>query len=412
MVPGAAIGVLQGGVTTTACCGVADVSSDEQVTVETRFSVGSLTKSMVATVIAWLANAGRLSLDDPVAAHVPELHAAQWAARATVRDLLANRSGLPLREALEFDFASAGPEDDDVLSRFAARIAEAEPTTAVWSYTNAGWCVLGHVVETVTGLTWEEAMRAHLLAPLAMEQTTFATQPVAVPRAAGHRVTSDGPVPVPPLETRRLGPAGTTMISTVSDMMRFASIHLEDSSLALLRESSTDIRIDPWFDAWCQGLARFDWNGGPVWGWDGLVSGERGFLRLLPRQRGAIVLFTNGSTGRAMYRSLFRDSLESAFGVRMPPLHLEASVRAAGDLARFAGVYAWPDRRAEVKATDTGLVIDADGVSMEVSPIDDRTFLVDAGDPDNPTVTFGAFDERGRPQALYLMLWALPLVER
>jgi D-alanyl-D-alanine carboxypeptidase len=71
-VPGAAIGLLRDGSITTAYHGVSDVTTGEQVTPRTRFSVGSLTKSMVATVIARLAEAGLLSLDDPVAAHVPE----------------------------------------------------------------------------------------------------------------------------------------------------------------------------------------------------------------------------------------------------------------------------------------------------------------------------------------------------
>ena len=57
---------------------------------------------MVATAVARLVDAGRLSLDDSVAAHVPELRGAGWAARATVRDVLANRSRLPLRAELEF----------------------------------------------------------------------------------------------------------------------------------------------------------------------------------------------------------------------------------------------------------------------------------------------------------------------
>ena len=74
-VPGAAIGVLREGAATTACCAVADLRTGEPVTSGTRFSVGSLTKSMVATVIAGLAGTGRSSLDDPVAAHVPELPA-------------------------------------------------------------------------------------------------------------------------------------------------------------------------------------------------------------------------------------------------------------------------------------------------------------------------------------------------
>ena len=39
---------------------------------------------------------------------------------------------------------------------------------------------------------------------------------------------------------------------------------------------------------------------------------------------------------------------------------------------------------------------------------DDRTFLVDVDDPDDPTMTFGAFDAGGRPGVLYQMLWGLP----
>ena len=72
-VPGAALGILRAGTTTTAYHGLADVATGTPVAPETRFSVGSLTKSMVATVVVRLAGLGRLSLDDPIAARVPEL---------------------------------------------------------------------------------------------------------------------------------------------------------------------------------------------------------------------------------------------------------------------------------------------------------------------------------------------------
>ena len=85
------------------------------------------------------------------------------------------------------------------------------------------------------------------------------------------------------------------------------------------------------------------------------------------------------------------------FGIGMPALRLEPSPGAARDLSRFAGVYAWPDRRSDVTATDTRLVIESEDGAVEALPLDDRTFLVDSADPDNPTVTFGAFDESGRP---------------
>ena len=407
-VPGAAIGVLREGEVASASWGIADVRTREPVTPETRFAVGSLAKSMVATALARLAADGALSLDDPATGHVPELRGSGWAESVTIRDLLANRSRLPLRAALEFsDFEGA---DDDVLARFAAEVAIGEPMGEFWSYTNAGWCVLGRALEKSTGLTWEEAMRATLLAPLGMNETTFVMLSPAEPRATGHEVTGTGTVPAEPWTPRALGPAGSTLLSTTTDILRFARRHLEDPALAVLRETHEEIRIHGWLDAWCLGQARFDWEGGPVWGWDGLISGERAVLRLLPEQRSAIVVLTNGSTGRAMCRSLLRELTSECFGMSEPALQLEPSPGAAGDLSRFAGVYAWPDRSWTVRATEATLVIEGDGCTVEALPIDDRTFLVDPDDPDNPTVTFGAFDDSGRPAVLYVMLWGLPRV--
>lgn len=165
-------------------------------------------------------------------AHVPELRGSGWAESATLRDLLANRSGLPLLAGLEFGFAGRKDEDDGALSRLAADIAAAVPTSSFWSYTNVGWCLLGRVIETATGTAWEDAIRLGLAADAGMRQTTFATDPLGNRRAAGHAVTADGPVPVEPLIARAYGPAGTSVVSTVTDLLRFAALHLEDSPLA------------------------------------------------------------------------------------------------------------------------------------------------------------------------------------
>jgi CubicO group peptidase (beta-lactamase class C family) len=407
-VPGAAIGVLHGGVATLACYGTADTRTGAPVTTESRFGAGSLTKSMVATVVARLAQEGRLSLDDRLAAHVPELRGTTWAERASVRDLLANRSGLPLRTALEFDSAAREDEGDDVLSRFAARVAAEEPTKVAWSYTNAGWCLLGRAIETVTGRVWEEAMRANLLAPAGMRETIFATESDSHHRVSGHELTAEGAVPVEPLVVRALGPAGRSVASTVGDMLRFAALHLADPALATLRRPLPALRIHGWLDGWSFGWAWFDWEGGRVWGWDSSLDGERAVLRFVPEQHAAVVLMANGSTGRALYRSLFAELMPSLFGIRVPPLRLDAEPGAAGDLLRFAGVYAWPDRRFEVTAADTCLRIRSEQGEAEALPLDECTFVVDPLDPDEPTVTFGEFDAAGRPGVLYDGLWALP----
>lgn len=129
---------------------------------------------MVATVIARLADAGRLTLDDPVAAHVPELHGSGLAKGATLRGFLANRSGLPLRAGLELGFASRTAGDDGALARLTADTNGSLPVANFWSYTNVGWCVLGCVIETVTGAAWENAMRRHLFDWAGMRETSFA----------------------------------------------------------------------------------------------------------------------------------------------------------------------------------------------------------------------------------------------
>ena len=117
---------------------------------------------------------------------------------------------------------------------------------------------------------------------------------------------------------------------------------------------------------------------------------------------------TNANTGRAMYRTLFTELMESMFGIEVPALRLDAATRAAGDLSLFAGVYAWPDRRVEIEADRSRLLIKSERGEAEARPLDERTFLVDDMDPDNPTVTFSAFDAVGRPRVLYEMLWGLP----
>jgi CubicO group peptidase (beta-lactamase class C family) len=405
-VPGAALGILKGDAVSTAACGVASTATGQPVTPDTRFAVGSLAKPMVATAIARLAEAGRLSLDDPASAHIPELRGTDWGERDTLRDLLANRSRCPLRAELEF--GNFPGDDDGVLARFATKVASEVPSGSSWSYTNAGWCLLGRVLETVTGLVWEEAMRTCLLDPLRLEQTTFVAAPVAEPRASGHEATPEGLARAEPWAPRALGPAGSTLLSTIADLVRFARVQLEDPALAVLRAPAAEIRIHAWFDAWCLGWARFDWEGGPVWGWDGLLPGQRAVLRLVPDEHGAVILLTNSSTGRLLYRSLLPDLMDAEFGIRVPPLSLETSSDAARDLSRFAGVYAWPDRSIEVSARNATLSIESTSGVTEALPLDDRTFLIDRDDPDVPTMTFGAFDEQGRPGALYEMLWAFP----
>jgi CubicO group peptidase (beta-lactamase class C family) len=405
-VPGTAFGLLRNGSTTTAYVGVADVRTAQPVSAATRFGIGSLTKSMVAAAVAILAAERRLSFDDPVATHVPELRRCGWAQEATLRDLMANRSPVPLLSSLEFGFDEHADGDDRALARLVAELADRAPAGRHWSYANLGWCVLGRAIETVTGGAWEDAM-PRLLAPVGLSGTTWTTGE-DLARAVGHDESGDGPVPVEPLLSRAYSPAGSTIVSTLEDMLRFAAWHLAHPVAAPLRVVHSDVSIHGWLDGWGLGLGRFDWGGVEVWGWDGVASGQRSVLRLLHDRSAAFVLLSNGRAGRALAFSILADIVPEVCGIGYAGPSLEPSPDAPDRFTAYAGTYGWPDRRVEVTATSRGLQVIEDGVGRPAVPLDRRTFLVDRDDPDVPTITFADFDASGRPGVLYDMVWGLP----
>jgi CubicO group peptidase (beta-lactamase class C family) len=405
-VPGAGVGLVVDGEVYTAYSGLADRAAGTPVTPATRFGIGSLTKSMVASALAMLAADRRLAFDDPVAIHVPELRSCAWAQASSLRDLLANRSPIPLTSALEFGFEEHKDEDDQALTRLVSAVSAGVPSGGHWSYSNMGWCVLGRVIETVTGDVWDEAM-PRLLAPVGLSETIWTTSGSAN-RAVGYDSSPDGPVPLEPLLCRAYSPAGATIASTLPDMLRYAAWHLAEPVLAVLREVHAEVSIRGWLDAWGLGWGKFDWGGEAVWGWDGVVHGQRSVLRLLPNRATAAVVLTNGSAGRALARGVLMDGGPDWFGLAVPPLPQNSAPAPPERLSLYRGAYGWPDRRVDVQATDRSMTVTEEGVTRQALPLGSGIFLIDPGNPDTPTITFADFDRNGRPGVLYDMVWGLP----
>ena len=394
-VVGASLGVLRDGSIEAFESGTADGA--RPVTPDTRFQIASITKPMVAAVLAMLAEERRLSFDDPVAKHVPEL--AAWPDDVTLRRLMAGTAGITLTEHREFVFRADG---EDALALVAAGQAGEPRTDVRWTYSNTAWNLLGRAIETASGMEWESAMRAHLFEPLGLHATTFRTFDAATHAQHfllinGERATAD------PWSNRALGPSGGSVWSTASDVARFASMLLDDR-FAPLRDVHADVFVPHFADRWCLGLARFDWDGGPVWGWDGIGVGHRAVMRMVPSSSGALVLLTNTNTGRVMYRSLFEDLMPALFGVTVPPIPLDPGPPV--DPARYAGTYAWRDRSMTV---GDDLILTRESGTARLTPIDEHTFSIEGAPAEAPTLTFD-LDENGRARALFFLVWAYPRV--
>ncbi len=350
--------------------GVANLRTGLRATPSTVFQIGSVTKVYTATLVLQLVEQGRLDLDAPIARALPELRliAPELTETITIRHLLTHTSGIDGDH-----FADMG-RGDDVLELYVASCAQLPQLYTpgdMCSYCNAGWSILGRVVEVATGKTWDGALRENLLQPLGCEATvTLPEEAILHSVAIGHLpgegadVTAPRPSPAWSLP-RALGPAGQ-ICATAADVLRFARMHLDagravDGTQVLSAETVARMQqphielIDRMLgDFWALGWFGSDLDGGRTIGHDGNTIGQAAFMRLLPDHNVAAVLLTSGGLSRAMYEDLFSEVLADRAGVILRRTPAVPDVPASVDLNTFAGTYQRHGFRYEIVAGDDG----------------------------------------------------------
>lgn len=158
----------------------------------TRFNIGSISKAFTQVLIAQLAAEGRLSLDDKLIRHLPDYPDRSIAEKVTLQQLLAHRSGLGdiFNERYTPAAAARLRSLADYLPLFAGKPVEFEPGTAQ-RYSNAGYVVLGLVVERLTGKPFAEAARERIFAPAGMSASGWLARD-ALPADAAIGYTREG----------------------------------------------------------------------------------------------------------------------------------------------------------------------------------------------------------------------------
>jgi len=155
--------------------GVADLATQEPVTVDDYFRIASITKPMTATVILQLVDEGLVELDEPVETYLPGwLDGYPHAQEITIRQLMDHTNGL-VEYALSPEFyALAGQRSDVAITTSEIRewLAEQEPLFAPgaeYSYETGGFLTLGDVIEAVTGNSAAAEMRTRIFEPAGAE---------------------------------------------------------------------------------------------------------------------------------------------------------------------------------------------------------------------------------------------------
>lgn len=173
-VPGVALGIYYQHREYVRGYGVANVNHPLRVDGDTLFRIGSTTKTFTGTAIMRLVEMGKIDLNAPVRTYLPALKLADEsvAATVTVRQTLNHSAGW-----LGDDYVDYG-RGDDALTKYVAamvQLPQLTPVGQVLAYNNAAIDLAGRVVESVTGMPYEEAISKLVLAPLGLGRTGFFT---------------------------------------------------------------------------------------------------------------------------------------------------------------------------------------------------------------------------------------------
>lgn len=333
--------------------GKADLASGRDITCDTEFRVGSISKTFVALALLKLQGEGKINLESRLQDVAPEIPVKnRWQSSNPVRivNLLEHTAGFDDMEAAEvYNFKD--PYDYPLLDVF-KRFQEPEdvrwPPSTRMSYSNPGFGIAGYLIEKITHEPFDQYIRETILRPLGMANADFpftaankallATGYAGVPpRPVGYPyiyLRPAGDLKASPGELAKLvqfflqrGKAADAQIVQPSSIVRMESVETTSAAQHGLRLG--------------YGLANYSAvTGGVVThGHDGGIDGFISSYRYMPEQNWGYVVLLNGTqSGRALseLNELAIDFLSKDFAKTQQP----AISIAAADLEKFAGYYA------------------------------------------------------------------------
>jgi CubicO group peptidase (beta-lactamase class C family) len=315
--PGVAVGLLHEGEERVAGFGVTSTENPLEVTPDTLFQIGSITKTFTGTAAMRLVERGDLDLDIPVRTYLPGLKLSDEdvAARVTTRHLLTHTGGWI---GDYFDDFGTG---DDALARMCESLAmlpQLTPLGEVWSYNNAGFYLAGRVIELIAGKPYETALQELVLEPLGLEHTFFHQDDVMTRRfAVGHLRNDDGPQNVArPWGIGRAHHAAGGIAATVGDLLRYARFHMGDGEGALQRATLDEMQTSQLEVGSTFEFVGITWSisertGARLVGHSGGTNGQQSLFFFAPQHDLALAVLTNHQRGSDVAAAARAPALEA-----------------------------------------------------------------------------------------------------
>jgi D-alanyl-D-alanine carboxypeptidase len=311
--------------------GFANVATNESVTPNTRFAIGSLTKQLTAAAIMLLVEERKVSLSDELSTYVPSL---PGAGRITLRMLLDQNSGLHNYPWLN---EHAWPTRGAIALASVLAILSTDrldfPPGAKWEYSNANYAALAAVVERVSGVPFGTFLRTQLFKPLHMTASDFGY--AAQQRGAVAIGYVDGKPETPPLSLDLFSGAGGVVSSAhdlaLWDMALMHGTLLPTSYLAQVWQDG--ISTGPGAERYTMGWELATLAGHREFWHNGLAPGVGGtcYNAIFPDDGLAVAVLTNGFGAMGLPGRMVQE-IAAAYGVGPPPQPAAVPTVAPGDV--------------------------------------------------------------------------------
>ena len=390
--PGCAVGIYRDGQMEYAKgYGMANLELGVPITPQTVFDIGSTSKQFTAASLVLLAQQGKLSLDDEVRKHVPELP--DFGRPITIRHLLHHTSGL--RDYIGL-MVMAGHDIDDVTTAQTALDILARQKALNFNpgdehlYSNSGYFLASVIVERASGMPMRRFAEENLFAPLGMTHTRFRDDHTElVPNRATAYAPRPGGWRMDVSNWEQLGDGA--VFTTVEDLLLWDQNFYDprvggEAMLATLQTPGTLNVGGPM--TYALGLAVTDWRGLRMVSHSGAWGGYRADLMRLPTERFSVAVLCNAASSepsghaRQVAEIYLADRLAAAPArpggggtAARPAVALDAA-----ELPRFLGTYRDSTGSLRTFRQEGGnLVMDAYGRPWEMRPVGPAEFQMTGG---------------------------------
>jgi CubicO group peptidase (beta-lactamase class C family) len=281
--------------------GMANMEYDIPNSPNTKHRIGSITKQFTAALILQLVEEGKLELDKPISAYLPN-YEGPAADVVTIHHLLNHSSGIPSYTSFPafFQEQSRDPFTPvEFVKTFSDSVLQFTPGEK-FAYNNSGYFLLGHIIEEVTGKSYEQVLQERILAPLDMKDTGYDHHATILKnRAAGYEKRGNEYVNAPYLDMSIPYAAGS-LYSTAEDLYKWDRALYEDK---ILSEASKELMFSPHI---VDGNAQYGYGWSianlpvgksgdslPIVAHGGGINGFNTLIIRLPEEENLIVLLNN-----------------------------------------------------------------------------------------------------------------------